>query len=94
MAQSKKHQLKTIQRRCQRAGRTLALLAYRSDNVALLDVYGQLRFDIRETLKQLRRAPGVDLEHMTLPVTCADVDHLGVRLKALQCILVASDVIL
>lgn len=94
MAQSKKNLLKTIQRRCQKAGRALALTAYQNDNIALLDAYGQLRFDIRDTLKQLRRTPAANLEQVTSPVTCFDVDQLRVRLKVLQSTIVPPDSVL
>ncbi|GHO50849.1 hypothetical protein [Ktedonospora formicarum] len=91
MAQSKKQLLKNIQRQCQQAGRALALAAYQRDNMALLDAYGQLRIDIRETVKHLRRAPTGALEQMTLPVTSADVKYLHQRLKRLQRTLIVPD---
>jgi hypothetical protein len=87
MAQSKKQQLKGIGRRCARAGRELTSAASRADDhtlLTLLDTYGLLRQDIRETLDRLRRPQRAELQQITLPVTFQQIDELRARLEALH----------
>ncbi len=90
MAQSKKSLLKRINRRCTQAGRALAYAAYAAGDVALLDAYGQLRQDIRETMQHLRIPPSADLRDAVSPVTSQQIDQLRLRLIALQTRLITS----
>ncbi len=83
MAQSKKELLKRVGRHCSQAGQAIAYTAYAAGDVKLLDAYGQLRRDIRETLEQLRR-PSASLRESAQPVTFQHVDRLHSRLMALQ----------
>jgi hypothetical protein len=92
MAQSKKMLLKQIQRRCQKAGRALAYTAYKGGDVALLDAYGQLRWDIKETMQTLRHPVAADLSRNgTSPVTFHHVARLRERLATLQQNIVPSE---
>jgi hypothetical protein len=77
MAQSKKKLLKLVHRRCQKAGRAFAYTAYKVDDIALLDAYGQLRWDIKETMQTLRQPVAADLNRSgTSPVTFQQVARL------------------
>ena len=92
MAQSKKNLLKRIHRRCQNAGRALAYTAYKVGDVALLDAYGQLRWDIKETMQHLRHpSPADPFSSGISPVTFQQVAQLRERLAALQTTLVPSE---
>jgi hypothetical protein len=92
MAQSKKNLLKRVQRRCQKAGRALAYTAYKVGDIALLDAYGQLRWDIKETMQNLRHPSSADLfRNGTSPVTFHQVTQLRERLAALQTTIVPSE---
>jgi len=82
--------LKRINRRCAQAGRALAYTAYAAGDVALLDAYGQLRQDIRETMQHLRIPPSADLQDVAPLVSFQQIDQLRLRLIALQTRLVAS----
>ncbi len=84
MAQSKKHLLKTVRRRCKKVGRALAFTSYRHGDRALLATYGKLRLDILTTMQTLRQAPSADLRDVTPPVTFQQVDQLRQRVATLH----------
>jgi hypothetical protein len=76
---SKRNCLKGINRRCQKAGLPLAQAAFTAGDAALLDVYGQLRQDIRSTISDLRKVPSL--------VPFYRVESLRERLLAVQLIM-------